>query len=251
MINMIGAYYLKPENLQTLDRFSIEIWFSLPISQCSKRNRELYTKRKLVLQDVGYSFEAACHKSSTRYFFLEYETINGWDIDNFLSKKIPTKKVNFHNYYNYENSEDLQRSEEDSLFPPCFIINVVKSSKCTTDLNTDIIVSLYDEGKLVDSTKFKLFVPISVLTPTGVSISDFTAKSPIIGHHRCENNRPKPADLSKYKTNISKCWKEVALNLGIPKDKVSTIDYNNLDVEDKCYHMFDTWLDTTISTCWC
>ena len=155
MINIIGAYYLKPKNLQTLDCFSIEIWFSLPISHCSKRNRELYTKRKLVLQDVGYSFEAACHKSSASYLFLEYETINGWDTDNFLSKKIPTKTVNFHNYYNYENSEDLWRSEEDLLFPPRFIINVVKSSKCTTDLNTDIIVSLYDEGKLVDSTKFK------------------------------------------------------------------------------------------------
>ena len=56
--------------------------------------------------------------------------------------------------------------------------------------------------------------------------------------------------MSKYKTNISKRWK-VALNLGIPKDKVSTIDYNNLDVEDNCYHMFDTWLDTTTSACWC
>ena len=251
MINMIGAYYLKPENLQTLDRFSIEIWFSLPISHCSKRNRELYTKRKLVLQDVGYSFEGACHKSSTSYFFLEYETINGWDIDNFLSKKIPTKKVNFHNYYNYENSEDLWRSEEDSLFPPRFIINVVKSSKCTTDLNTDIIVSLYDEGKLVDSTKFKLFVPISVLTSIGISVSDCNAKSPIIGHHHCENNKPKLVELSKYKTNISNRWKEVALNLGIPEDIFSTIDTNYPILEDKCHYMFKTWLDTTISACWC
>ena len=117
MINMIGAYYLKPETFQTFDHFSVEIWFSLPISHCSKRNRELYTKRKPVLQYAGYIFEAACHKNSTSYFFLEYETVNDWGIDHSLSDKIPTKNVNFHDY-NYKNSEDLRRSEEDSLFPP-------------------------------------------------------------------------------------------------------------------------------------
>ena len=251
MINMIGAYYLKPENFRSLDHFSVEIWFSLPISHCSKRNRGLYTKRKLVLEDVGYIFETACHRSSGSYFFLEYETFNDWGIDNSLSEKIPTKKVNCHNY-NYTSSEDLRRSEEDSLFPPRFIVNAVKSSKCTTDLNTNITVSLYDdEGKLVDSTKFKLFVPISVFTPTGVSVSDCIAKSPIIGHHCCENNKPKLVDLSKYKTNISNHWKEVALNLEIPEDKVSTIDTNYPILEDKCHYMFKTWLETTISACWC
>ena len=130
--------------------------------------------------------------------------------------------------------------------------HVVKSSKCTTDLNANIIISLYDdEGKQVNSTQFKIFVPISVLTPTGVSVSDCTAKSPIIGHHCCENNKPKLVDLSKYKTNISNHWKEVALNLGIPEDIFSTIDTNYPILEDKCHYMFKTWLDTTISACWC
>ena len=156
--------------------------------------------------------------------------------------------MNFHNY-NFKKSEDLRRSEEDAMFPPRFKVEVVKSSKCTTNLNANITVSLYDDkGKLVDSTKFKLFVPISVLTSTGVSVSDCTL---MIGHHSCDNNRPQLVDLSKYKTNICNRWKEVALNLKIPEDKVSTIDTDNRNVEDKCYYMFKTWLDTTISACWC
>ena len=57
--------------------------------------------------------------------------------------------------------------------------------------------------------------------------------------------------MSKYKTNISNCWKEVALNLGIPEDIFSTIDTNYPILEDKCHDMFKTWLDTTISACWC
>ena len=250
MINRIGIYYLKPENYQSLDYFSVEIWFSLPISHCSKRNKELYSKKGLKLHDAGYIFDAACSKSSKSFFVLEYKAINGWDIDHSLSEKIPTKNVNFFNYYT--NGEDLCASEEDSSFPPRFIVNVVKSSECTTDLNTSITVSLRDgKGKLINSIKLKLFVPISVLTPTGASVSDCTSKSPITGHHCCRNNRPKLVDLSKYKTNISNRWKEVALNLGIPEDQVSTIDINNPVVEDKCHDMFKTWLDATISACWC
>ena len=249
MINRIGAYYLIPENYQSLDHFSVEILFSLPMSHCSKRNKELYSRRRLMLHDGGYIFDATCSKNSKSCFFLEYEAINGWDIDHSLSKKIPTKNVNFFNYYT--NSKDLQASEEDSLLPPRFIVNVVKSSECTTDLYTNITVSLYDdEGKLVDSTKFKLFVPISVLTPTSTSVGDCISKSPTIANHCCRNYRPQLVDLSKYKTNISNRWKEVALNLKIPEDKVSTIDADNPNVEDNCYHMFKT-LDTTISACWC
>ena len=251
MINRIGAYYLKPKKFLRLDHFSVEIWFSLVISKCSKRNRELYTKRQLVLEEAGcsYIFEAACGKSSGNYFFLEYENIDGWHIDHSLSKKIPTKKVNFYN--NYKRSEDLQASEEDSSFPPRFIINVAKSSECNTDLNTNIIISLYDdEGEVVDCSKFQLFVPISILTSTVVSVRDGTSGSPIIGPHSCDNNRPKLADLSKYKTKISTRWKEVALNLGISEDRVSIINTDHPNIEDKCHEMFKWWLQTR-STCWC
>ena len=252
MINRIGAYYLKPKKFQRLDRFSVEIWFSLVIGKCLKRNRELYTKRQLVLEEVGcsYIFEASCDTSSGNYFFLEYGNTDGWHIDHSLSKKIPTKKVNFYN--NYKRSEDLQASEEDSSFPPRFIIEVSKISECNTDLNTNITVSLHDnEGEVVDSSKFKLFVPISILTFTVASVKDGISGSPIIGSHSCDNNRPELVDLSKYKTKVSTRWKEIALNLGIAGDKISTIDIDHSNVEDKCHYMFQTWLDTTVSACWC
>ena len=57
--------------------------------------------------------------------------------------------------------------------------------------------------------------------------------------------------MLKYTTSISNRWKDVALNLGIPEDKVSIININNPNVQDKCYHIFKTWLETTISACWC
>ena len=145
MVNRISVYYLKPKNIQSLDYFSVEIWFSLAVSQCLKRNRELYTKRKLVL-DAGcsYCFETACDESSGNYFFLEFEdTDGGWHINHSSSYKISTKKVKFYNKYKY--SKELQASEENSLFPPHFIIDVEKKSECNTDLNTNIIVSLYDD----------------------------------------------------------------------------------------------------------
>ena len=95
-------------------------------------------------------------------------------------------------------------------------------------------------------------MPVSILlTSTVVSVRDSTYRASIIGHHCCDNNRPKLTDLSKYNTNISTHWKEIAFNLGISKDIVSTIDANYHSVEDKCLDMFNTWLDTTVQACWC
>ena len=59
-----------------------------------------------------------------------------------LTKKIYTEKVNFYNHYT--DMEDLKANEECQLFPPRFILNVVKDPECTTTLNTDIIVTLYN-----------------------------------------------------------------------------------------------------------
>ena len=259
MINKTGVYYLKPKNFQWLDFFTVEIWFSFPISHCSQRNRNLYSNRNMIL-DAGcsYLFEASCEESSGTYFSLEYaEKIDGWQIDHSLSKKMPTKRVNFYKYYT--NAAELEASEEDSLFPPRFIVNVVKNYDCTTNLNTNITISLCNnKDNLINSINFKLFVPLSVTTAqsseplTNTKDSNKqTSTLPIIGHHRCDHNKPKLTDLMKYTMNISVRWKEIALNLGIPDDQVSTINTNNPNVEDKCFYMFKTWLDTTVSACWC
>ena len=258
MINKIGVYYLKPKNFHCLDFFTVEIWFSFPISHCSERNRKLFSNRNMIL-DAGcsYIFEASCEESSGTYFSLEYaEKVDGWQIDHSLSKKIPTKRVNFYKYYT--SAAELEASEEDSSFPPRFIVNVVKNYDCTTNLNTNIIVTLHNNEDN-ESIKFKLFVPLSMTaqsftSETVTNTKDSkkqTSPSPNINYHHCDNNRPKLTDLVKYKTNISARWKEIALNLGIPEDKVSTINTDNPNVADKCYDMFKMWLDTTVSACWC
>ena len=45
VVNKISAFCLKPKNFQDLDYFTVEVWFSLPISHCVQRNTELYTKK--------------------------------------------------------------------------------------------------------------------------------------------------------------------------------------------------------------
>ena len=49
VVNRIGAFYLKPENYQCLNYFTVEIWFSFLSSYCIKRNKELYMKNGKVL----------------------------------------------------------------------------------------------------------------------------------------------------------------------------------------------------------
>ena len=60
-------------------------------------------------------------------------------------------------------------------------------------------------------------------------------------------------ELIRYSTKISKCWKNVALELDLSEDKVDTIDLNDSTVEDKCYNMFRTWLKISDNPepCWC
>ena len=78
VINRIAAIYLKNKGFQYSDHFTVEIWFSLPISHCIQRNIELYTQQDLILDmKCSYNFEASCDKSSTDYFTLSYdENIN-------------------------------------------------------------------------------------------------------------------------------------------------------------------------------
>ena len=165
VINRIGAFYLKPENFQYLNYFTVEIWFSFLSSYCLKRNKELYTKNGKVLDtNCSCIFEVSSDKSSTSCFSLDYEkSFDGWCVDHFRYTKIQTKDVNFFNYYT--NIEQLKENEESCLFPPRFILKVTKKSKCDKDLDTNIMVTLckQDEKRSMESNcvPFNLFVPIS------------------------------------------------------------------------------------------
>ena len=48
VINRIAAIYLKTRDFQYSNRFTVEIWFSLPISYCIQRNKELYTQEDMI-----------------------------------------------------------------------------------------------------------------------------------------------------------------------------------------------------------
>ena len=93
-ISRIAALYLKTKNYQYLTHFTAEVWFSLNISQCLNRNKELYTNQGMELdRTCNCNFEAACDKNSTSYFTLAYpEDVNGWDL-NFLDLKILKPKT--------------------------------------------------------------------------------------------------------------------------------------------------------------
>ena len=67
MLNRICVLYLKPANFQCLNHFKVEIWFTFPITYCLERNKELYTKKGLIL-DGERSFEASTHIQSTSFF---------------------------------------------------------------------------------------------------------------------------------------------------------------------------------------
>ena len=176
-VNRIAAFYLKPANFQFLNHFAVEIWFSFPISYCMRRNQELYTKKNMIL-DGSHSFKVpfTCDKSNASFFSLSYDhNIDDWCVDHSRSTEIQTTEANF--YYYYTDVEDLLAHEESSLFPPRFIVNVIKKPKCTTNLNTNIIVTLHNKAKgktSKDTTSFKLFV--SVFTMKNIEDSTEVSK---------------------------------------------------------------------------
>ena len=251
-INRIGVFFLKPKNFQTSKQFTVEIWFSFPISECLKRNEELYTSKGMILDsNCCWIFEASTDKNSTSYFDSSYDQcVDGWQMDYFRYTKIPTKEVNFYNYYT--NKEDLEAIEEISLFPPRFTLSVEKKSDCNNDLDGKIKVTFFKaEGiKSVESVSFKLIVPITA--PIKVSTTDYKMiEDNSIPLHQCDENIPEFKDLIKYSTKISAYWKQVAILLGVPKDKVFTINLNYQRIEEKCLELFNAWLNRTVYACWC
>ena len=251
-ISKVTAIFLKTKDFQYLTHFTAEIWFSFPISYCINRNRELYTKEGMILDQKGsYIFEISCEQSSTNYFTLFYhQNINGWHLKHSRSKQIKTKNINFYNCY--VNMEELRANEEISLFPQRFIVNITKKSDCNMDLDTSIEVTLQNEGNTIDSSCFELFVPVS--TAVREITSKLKSKKPLllIDEHQCNEKKPELKELIKYSPKISTCWREIALHLEISEDTLSVIVANNPNnVNKACYEMFNTWLQSSVSPCWC
>ena len=103
-----------------------------------------------------------------------------------------------------------------------------------------------DNGdKGIISRRIKLFVSVSP-----ISTADVPTVNSLPLHH-CDNNKPTFKELSTYFTKISSDWKEIAIQLGIPKSDVVSINIDYPSVADKCYEMFTYWLNRTEHPCWC
>ena len=263
-INRIAAIYLKNKDFQYSNYCTAEIWFSFSISYCIQRNEELYTQQDMILDKKGsYNFEASCEKSSTDYFTLSYdENISDWCLSHFRSKVIETKSINFYNYYT--NTKDLEANENVSLFPPRFVVNVTKKPNINTDLSTNIKVTLYKaEEKPKEEIPFYLFIPNSMAIKESTR-SDAkkeavkstetikTQKKFFDERHQCDNNKPELKELVEYSKTIAKDWEAIALHLKFSSGKIDVINIDCRDsVESKCRKMFDTWLKSSSSPCWC
>ena len=268
-VNSIGAFFLKPENSQSLGHltvihnnfnsytyFSVEIWFSFITSYCTERNKELFEERGMIL-DSSYRFEASTDKNSENYFKLQYrEMVNGWHIDNGgRSKEIEAKEVNFRNDPNI-NEETLKAKENSKLFPPCYRLFVKNpdSPYDTAELDTIITVSLHNnkEEKELASSNFKILVP-KYCSPIKDRIKELSKPSnSCLPNHRCYI--PELRELIKYSPNIASHWESIALELEIPTYKINVFHINNPnDEEKKCYNMFDYWLQkgNSRTLCWC
>ena len=66
-----------------------------------------------------------------------------------------------------------------------------------------------------------------------------------------QQSKPELKDLVHYSGKIVTCWKQFALQLSLSSEVVDTIEVNHVDVNDKCYDMFNTWLRQTCDPCWC
>ena len=247
-LNKIIALYLKPADLGQRDNFTVQIWFSFPISHCLRRNQELYTSKDMVLDDdCSYTFLTPSDKTCKNYFELSYHRSVGWYICYLRSATIQTEEVNFNHYTNIDN---LRANEDISQFPPRFILDVTKNCECKNNLNMEIKVTLFKFGEMIskETVPFKLFVP--VLSLIKYFTTNTSGRKHSMPSHECKVCTPELKDLVSYSKKISFYWKEIAALLGI-QDKIDVIDMDNYHAEKKCFSMFDTWLKRTVNACWC
>ena len=251
VINRVAAIYLKEKDFKYSNDFTVQIWFSLPISYCIQRNKELYTKQNMVLDEIcSCNFETSCDKSSTNFFTLTYDTeISGWYLSHARSTKIETKCINFYNYYT--DTKELKANEDVSLFPPRFIVYVRKKHIYNTELDTNIMVTLCKaEEKPGDPIPFNLLVPKSATVKKTITAQ--RQSLPSFSEHQCDENKPELKELVNYSKHITYIWKTIALHLKISAHRIDIINIDFKDsVELKCYEMFKTWLQSDDSSCWC
>ena len=50
---------------------------------------------------------------------------------------------------------------------------------------------------------------------------------------------------------MSSCWKELALELDLPLETINRIDNDHDHIKEKCYDMFNTWLQRSPDASWC
>ena len=244
-INKISVLYLRQKHMQHSNPYTVEIWFTLAGTMCKNRYEKLYKRKDMMLDESYVYFDVSCDKNSASYFTLDYnENIVGWLIRHNLPKRIDTKRINFFNYY--KNSEELLAHEECSLFPPRFVLKIVKDLECNKHLVTAVEVTLYNtEDMKTPSCPYNLFVPVPVQENNSTNV-------PLVIQHNCNNNEPELRDLLKYSPKLFKHWEEVALYLGIPIESINEININHQnDVRRKCLAMFETWRQRATSLCWC
>ena len=66
-----------------------------------------------------------------------------------------------------------------------------------------------------------------------------------------QQSKPELKELVRYSDHIVTCWRELALELSLSSEAIDTINVKPVDVKDKCYDMFNTWLRQTCDPCWC
>ena len=192
-------------------------------------------------------FEAPCDFSSESFFSINYiSDVDGWHLKQYSKhRKITTKTVNIYNYH--INMEELEVNEKNSLYPPRFVLNVVKKPGCTKDLDTDIMVSLYDQENGIKSQRLKVFVSVP---PCQVKAADASILEPL-HHDNCKKASLTLKDLVVYSNQISMCWKDIAIQLGVPRCEIAKIDSDNTGVVNKCFELFVYLLKYNPSVCWC
>ena len=135
---------------------------------------------------------------------------------------------------------DLMSSEKNSLFPPCFIVNVAGnySPRHCRHLDTKIKITLY-KTREINSKTFKVFVPLSLVIMADCS-------------DLCDKNKVTLLKLMDFVRKISPNWEELALKLELPEHEVEIInlDHQNSVVE-KCKAMFKYWLRALPPASWC
>ena len=57
--------------------------------------------------------------------------------------------------------------------------------------------------------------------------------------------------MCRHYEAVSSCWKELALEVDFPYETINRINKDHDNIKDKCYDMFNTWLQRSPNACWC